>query len=361
MKHIKKYLEIIDESLIKKSNNAITIFNDFFYDISMHHDKKLWKNIMLYKETISSLAIDGVFTNYTKIIEWIDNNQEKNNDIWSSQKQAMSCFIGYIEGKKYLETNNKIDRKLFKLLYGISTQSNKGFRSSEIIKHYILDAPKNEREIMEYILELESFLNDKGTDLSFNFLVKMALAHFQFEVIHPFENKNGIIGRMVNNLYIIKNTNVNSLKIAPSSFIYHHKHDYFELLLKAEKNEKYINQFINYMILAACESCVESNNIMKDTDKIIIENINKLVDVFNNEFDIFNSQYVKLANTLLIGKNSIQDFLKLDDENKIEYWINILVDKEIIQPITKTNKNFYIFKNLWNYLLKLDRQFIQKS
>lgn len=362
MKYIKEYLELLDKSLIKKSYNATTIFNNFFYNSYLHRDKKLWKNLILYKEIISSLSIDEIYTNYTKVISWMDANEKnKLEDIWSIPKQAMYNFIAYIEGKNYMKLYKKIDSKLLFLIQEYTKNNDIGFRSEGLKETNILNAPKNLHEIKDYIWDLELFVNDKESDKNYTFLVKLALMHYQFEAIHPFNNSNGIIGRMINNLYLIKQTEIDSPKIAMSSFIYHHKQTYFNLFEKVEKDPKAINEFVNFIILSACESCIESENMIKDVDKLVLNNINKLIDVLNNDFDILNSQYIHFSNILLISKSHIKNFLNIDDEQKLEKWINILIDKKVLKYINKNNPNNLIFINVWEYLMKLDNQLIKKS
>jgi Fic family protein len=51
--------------------------------------------------------------------------------------------------------------------------------------------------------ELECFINQDDMG-SLDPLVKMAIAHYQFESIHPFCDGNGRTGRIINVLYLVK-------------------------------------------------------------------------------------------------------------------------------------------------------------
>lgn len=58
----------------------------------------------------------------------------------------------------------------------------------------------------------------------------MAVAHYQFEAIHPFHDGNGRTGRIINILMLIEAGLIQAPILYMSRFINIHKHDYYELL-----------------------------------------------------------------------------------------------------------------------------------
>lgn len=61
------------------------------------------------------------------------------------------------------------------------------------IKHIL---PQNFDDIQELMKNLEQYINDDTLD-ELDFLVKMAIIHYQFESIHPFYDGNGRTGRII--------------------------------------------------------------------------------------------------------------------------------------------------------------------
>ncbi len=65
---------------------------------------------------------------------------------------------------------------------------------------------------------------------SFDPLLKMAIAHYQFEAIHLFTDGNGRTGRILNLLYLVNQKLLSHPVLYLSKYIIHHKDDYYHLL-----------------------------------------------------------------------------------------------------------------------------------
>ena len=75
---------------------------------------------------------------------------------------------------------------------------------------------------------LETFLLDREPDL--DPLVRMAVAHYQFEAIHPFTDGNGRTGRILNILFLIHAGLLRIPVLYLSRHLIQHKAEYYRLL-----------------------------------------------------------------------------------------------------------------------------------
>ncbi len=92
----------------------------------------------------------------------------------------------------------------------------------------VVYSPPEGRHVIEAKLGAwESFLHSSP---EFDPIVRMALAHYQFEAIHPFSDGNGRTGRILNILLLVEAGVLRSPILYLSRYIIDHKDDYYQLL-----------------------------------------------------------------------------------------------------------------------------------
>lgn len=91
----------------------------------------------------------------------------------------------------------------------------------------IYTPPDGERLLRDLLANWERFLHD-ATDV--DPLIRMAVAHYQFEAIHPFTDGNGRTGRILNLLFLIETSLLDLPILYLSRAIIRRKADYYRLL-----------------------------------------------------------------------------------------------------------------------------------
>ena len=84
-------------------------------------------------------------------------------------------------------------------------------------------------------------------------IVRMAVAHYQFEAIHPFSDGNGRTGRILNILTLIEAGTLRQPILYLSRYIIRHKNEYYRLL-NAVTAERAWEEWILYMTEAVRQS-----------------------------------------------------------------------------------------------------------
>lgn len=80
------------------------------------------------------------------------------------------------------------------------------------------------------------YLNQSLSDV----LIKAALTHYQFEMIHPFESHNGIVGRLLVSKVMMNGGLPATPFLGLSELLYESKNDYFDLFLSTQKGGGYM-------------------------------------------------------------------------------------------------------------------------
>ena len=95
--------------------------------------------------------------------------------------------------------------------------------------------PPNVDDMWEALGELEAYLNRRDVDP----IVKAALAHYQFETIHPFLDGNGRLGRLLITLSLINDGVLTRPIFYPSYQLKLRRHEYYEWLTRVREQGDY--------------------------------------------------------------------------------------------------------------------------
>ena len=96
--------------------------------------------------------------------------------------------------------------------------------------------PEGEDLLRSLLADWERFLHD-ATEL--DPLIRLAVAHYQFEAIHPFTDGNGRTGRVLNSLFLISEGLLTLPILYLSRYIIRHKADYYRLLRHVTQTDEW--------------------------------------------------------------------------------------------------------------------------
>lgn len=114
--------------------------------------------------------------------------------------------------------------------------------------------PPPPHEVPEALSRLEHFLHD-GSELSL--LVKIGLAHAQFETIHPFLDGNGRVGRLLITFLLCERRVLHKPVLYLSHYFKKHRQRYYELL-QATRDDGDWEGWIAFFLQGVTEVSVEA-------------------------------------------------------------------------------------------------------
>ncbi|MDD3626879.1 MAG: Fic family protein [bacterium] len=251
--------EEINELLEKASFKLgeLDSFSRFIPDIDM------FILMHIFKEAVISSRIEGTKTNIKEaLIEENDISPERRDD-WKEVHNYVTALNDAIKQLKKLPLSNRLIRNTHKkLIFNVRGENkNPGeFRRSQnwIGGSEISDAvfiPPFHTELPELLSDFEMFLNNRKVKIPH--LVRIAIAHYQFETIHPFLDGNGRIGRLLITLYLVSSGILTKPLLYISEYFEKNRLSYYDnLSLVREKNDlgKWIKFFLNGVIITSQNS-----------------------------------------------------------------------------------------------------------
>lgn len=201
----------------------------------------------------------------------------------------------------------------------------------------IYTPPEGEALLRDMLANWERFIHN---EVDIDPLIRMAVAHYQFEAIHPFTDGNGRTGRVINILYLIQQDLLQLPILYLSRYIIQNKSDYYRLLLAVTKDHDW-ESWVLYMLkaveetsrwttekIAAIRSLAEHTTAHTRT---VLPKIysRELVDV------IFEQPYCRISDLVRKGvakRQSASRYLKELAEKKILREITVGKEKLFIHP-----------------------------
>lgn len=248
------------------------------------------------KEATLSSRIEGTQTSFgDALLKEHDIDPEKRDD-WSEVQNYIQAINFAVSQLEHLPLSNRLLKQThFELMKGVRGKHKLPgeFRTSQnwIGGATIKDAafiPPDQKHISGLMSDLEKFLHNENIRVPH--LVKIGIAHYQFETIHPFQDGNGRLGRLLITLYLVSS----QLLIRPSLYLSHffekNKSLYYDNLMKVRLNND-LHQWLKFFLVGVKET---SENSIETFRKII-----RLKEYIENEKLPLLGQRMKIGKRLL--------------------------------------------------------------
>lgn len=98
-------------------------------------------------------------------------------------------------------------------------------------------------------MEMDRFLDWFNNDNSLDLVLKAAIAHFWFIIIHPFDDGNGRIGRAITDMLLARAEDSGERFYSMSSQILAERNHYYEVLQKEQHSTGDITEWLHWFLL----------------------------------------------------------------------------------------------------------------
>jgi len=196
-------------------------------------------------EAVLSSRIEGTKTDVGQLLRF-EAGQAPSADAADDAAEVRNYVVALEHGLARIRDGFPVSVRLFRemhehLLHGVRGQHRQPgeLRSSPVwIGGATLDdavfVPPPPEEMARALSDLEQFLHEQDLPL----LVQLAVAHYQFEVIHPFLDGNGRIGRLLIPLMLVLRDALPQPLLYLSAYFEQHRSEYYDhLLITSQKGD----------------------------------------------------------------------------------------------------------------------------
>ncbi len=312
-------------------------------------------NSISLQEAKSSSEIENIFTTDDELYKAYSDQKVETT---GASKEVLRYREALWSGYNYLRKSNLFDQDYFIRVFQEIKQTTEGFRPEFLnttIKQggpqanagqVIYTPPRGLSVIQQKLNNLVEFLNN-DEQYAMDHLLKMAIAHFQFEAIHPFRDGNGRTGRVFNIHYLTNKELLDVPILFLSRYILDHKEDYYFTMMGVSQRGNW-KDWILYMLRA-----------VENTANITFHKIN---DIVHTKDSILN--YIKKSDRKFRSPDDLIEFLfaqpftkvkhlvdsNIYAENTAREYLNRLCEMQVLEKKEIAGHHYYLNLELYRIL-----------
>lgn len=281
--------------LIGKSNAELARYDGILQGII---NPELLLAPLLTQEAVLSSKIEGTQATLAEVLEFEalpSKSKAKNEDIQEilSYRQAVRYALDWMKEKPI--TLNLI-KEIHSLLLSSGRGANKRkgeFRTTQnwigrfgVSIEQASFTPLPPLNLGEYLSNLEKYIHYEEKDR----LVQLAVIHAQFEIIHPFLDGNGRVGRILIPLFLFEKELLSRPMFYISAYLETNRELYYAKLRAVTENKDW-EGWIQFFLTAVIEQAKENSSIAKAILNLYEDMKEKLSRITHSQFGILDTMF----------------------------------------------------------------------
>lgn len=333
--------------LLEKAAVKLGMLNSFAHLVP---NLDLFIELHVTKEAVLSSRIEGTQTKMDEALLPLEEVQPERRNDWREVNNYIIALNDAIVDLERLPISSRLIKKTHKqLLKNVRGEYKMPgeFRTSQnwIGGNAIADAkfiPPHDMYVPELMGDLENFLNND--EIKTPALVRIAIAHYQFETIHPFLDGNGRIGRLLITLFLVKEKVLDMPLLYLSSYFEKNKGLYYDNLSNVRDRNDML-QWIKYFLVGIEQTASKS----VETLSRILDFKEKTEDSIRQSFGRRSTHAIMLLHALM--KNPYVTVEKASTICSLSYKAaNDLVKKlqndgYLIETTGQSRNRMYVFQS----------------
>lgn len=281
-------------SFIKEIINATDALARFDQMLKNLHNNEILLAPLRNQEAVISSRIEGTISTMDEILQYEADDDGDHSNVKSDVIETILYQRALKNAQNAMESGYPLSTSFIKQMHQQLLYLGRGAAKSpgefkteqnylaDKIKRKIQFVPISPEKLNDGLEKLMVYLEESEDPA----LIKTALMHVEFEALHPFQDGNGRIGRMLITLFLWKEGILSQPHFYISGFLEEHKDLYIETMRDVSENNNW-EDWIRFFLTAV------ENQAIRNLE--IAESIKNLYDEMKNEFTELLSSKWSLA------------------------------------------------------------------
>lgn len=313
-------------------------------------------NTISLQEAKLSSEIENIFTTDDELYQAYSETLEEIK-VKGASKEVLRYREALWAGHKHLVDSPKFDEAYMVEIYRTIKQASDGIRPASARTYIkqggtgpnagkaIYTPPRGKGVVEKKLKNLFKFVND-DEKYPIDPLIKMAIAHYQFEAIHPFRDGNGRAGRVFNINILTQKGLLEMPVLFLSRYILDNKDDYYFNLIEVSQRGMW-EQWILFMLKA-----------IEVTANLTFDKINDILSAKEGIAKAISEETKIRKPEELIQRIFTQPFIKVNHltnakiyaEGTARNYLNQLCEIGILEKRTISGHHYYLNLELYRIL-----------
>lgn len=282
------YEAVIQELL--SATGALARFDQMLKNL---HNSEILLAPLRNQEAVISSRIEGTISTMDEIMEYEADGGEINLKTRSDVIETILYQRVLKNSQKALSDGYQFSTSFIRQMHQQLLSFGRGAKKSpgefkkeqnylaDKIRKKILFIPISPEKLIDGLDNLFNYLNSSNDPV----LIKTALMHLEFEALHPFQDGNGRIGRMLITLFLWKEKILSQPHFYISGYLEENKDLYIDTMRRVSKNGDW-EEWIKFFLIAVEKQAIKNLEIVESIRSLYEEMKVNFADLLSSKWSI---------------------------------------------------------------------------
>jgi Fic family protein len=206
-------------------------------------------------EAQASSEIENIVTTADKLFQYASHQDARTDSATKETLRYRTALKSGFEMLNDAPVSTQLAIKICSIVKGCDMDIRVGQGTAlmnDATGEIIYTPPDGQARLIQFLSNWDRYIHEADT---IDPLIRMAVMHYQFEAIHPFDDGNGRTGRILNLLFLVEQGLLDMPVLYLSRHIIRHKNEYYRLLLDVSTTGRW-EDWVIFMLEAVRETAV---------------------------------------------------------------------------------------------------------